>query len=39
MIDVAISEQLPEQADTLRRRRLVLRRVRERGLDAVLQRP
>jgi hypothetical protein len=39
MIDVAISEQLPEQADTLRRRRLVLRRVRERGLDAVLPRP
>jgi len=39
MIDVALDEHLPEYADALRQRRLILRRVRERGLDAVLPNP
>jgi CpXC protein len=39
MIGVTLDEQLPDHADTLRQRRLILRRVRERGLDAVLPEP
>ena len=39
MIDVTLNEHLPDHADMLRQRRLILRRVRERGLDAVLPKP
>jgi hypothetical protein len=39
MIDAAIGENLPAYADALRQRRLVVRRIRERGLDAVLPKP
>jgi hypothetical protein len=39
MIDVSINESLPEYADALRQRRLVVRRVRERGLDSVFPKP
>jgi hypothetical protein len=39
MIDVTLDEHLPEHADMLRQRRLILRRVRERGLGTVLPKP